>query len=117
MWKLNQNWPTTIAFTLNRTVVKHKTDVEDLEAMLHLEHMQIIILTNCPSDFPKDNLQILGDAVNEYCKLGCESSVCGALTTLQNSGASEIMSGAVEQCTKSCSVLCSKGSIQPALES
>ncbi|XP_061985014.1 G-protein coupled receptor 1 [Populus nigra] len=29
-------WTTTIAFTLHRTVVKHKTDVEDLEAMFHL---------------------------------------------------------------------------------
>jgi len=27
-----------------------------------------------------------GDAVTEYCKLGCVSSVCGALTILQNSG-------------------------------
>ncbi|XP_060673413.1 G-protein coupled receptor 1 [Ziziphus jujuba] len=29
-------WTTTIAFTLHRTVVRHKTDVEDLEAMFHL---------------------------------------------------------------------------------
>ncbi|KAJ8767771.1 hypothetical protein K2173_020711 [Erythroxylum novogranatense] len=29
-------WTTTIAFTLHRTVVKHKTDVEDLEAIFHL---------------------------------------------------------------------------------
>ncbi|KAK7261012.1 hypothetical protein RIF29_27315 [Crotalaria pallida] len=29
-------WTTTIAFTLHRTVVKHKADVEDLEAMFHL---------------------------------------------------------------------------------
>lgn len=29
-------WTTTIAFTLHRTVVQHKTDVEDLEAMFHL---------------------------------------------------------------------------------
>lgn len=29
-------WTTTIAFTLHRTVVKHKTDVEDLEPMFHL---------------------------------------------------------------------------------
>lgn len=27
-----------------------------------------------------------GDTVNEYCKLGCASSVCGAMTTLKNSG-------------------------------
>lgn len=26
------------------------------------------------------------DVVNEYCKLRCTSSVCGPLTTLQNSG-------------------------------
>lgn len=29
-------WTTTIAFTLHRTVVKHKTDVEDLGSMFHL---------------------------------------------------------------------------------
>ncbi|RYR05947.1 hypothetical protein Ahy_B06g085768 isoform B [Arachis hypogaea] len=29
-------WTTTIAFTLHRTVVKHKTDVEEFEAMFHL---------------------------------------------------------------------------------
>ncbi|RDX80606.1 G-protein coupled receptor 1 [Mucuna pruriens] len=29
-------WTTTIAFTLHRTVVKHKTDVEELEGMFHL---------------------------------------------------------------------------------
>ncbi|KAG2331372.1 hypothetical protein Bca52824_002552 [Brassica carinata] len=34
-----------------------------------------------------------GDAVNEYCKLGCASSVCGGLTTLQNSDATEIVNG------------------------
>ncbi|EPS58978.1 hypothetical protein M569_15833, partial [Genlisea aurea] len=29
-------WTTTIAFTLHRTVVRHKTDVEDLEPLFHL---------------------------------------------------------------------------------
>ncbi|CAH9050340.1 unnamed protein product [Cuscuta epithymum] len=29
-------WTTTIAFTLHRTVVRHKTDVEDLEPVFHL---------------------------------------------------------------------------------
>ncbi|MED6155963.1 glycolytic proteins transcriptional activator gcr1 [Stylosanthes scabra] len=29
-------WTTTIAFTLHRTVVRHKADVEELEAMFHL---------------------------------------------------------------------------------
>ncbi|KAK8930756.1 G-protein coupled receptor 1 [Platanthera zijinensis] len=29
-------WTTTIAFTLHRTVVKHKTDVEDLGSIFHL---------------------------------------------------------------------------------
>ncbi|MED6209839.1 glycolytic proteins transcriptional activator gcr1 [Stylosanthes scabra] len=29
-------WTTTIAFTLHRTVVKHKTDVEEFEAVFHL---------------------------------------------------------------------------------
>ncbi|XP_020866166.1 thionin-2.2-like [Arabidopsis lyrata subsp. lyrata] len=48
------------------------------------------------------------DAINEYCNLGCASSMCGALTTLQNSGASEIVNEAVEKCTKACSTLCTK---------
>lgn len=29
-------WTTTIAFTLHRTVVRHKTDVEDMEPIFHL---------------------------------------------------------------------------------
>lgn len=29
-------WTTTIAFTLHRTVVQHKADVEDLEPVFHL---------------------------------------------------------------------------------
>lgn len=37
-------------------------------------------------DFISDECITQGDVVNEYCKLGCASSVCGALTTLQKSG-------------------------------
>lgn len=43
-------WTTTIAFTLHRTVVRHKTDVEDLEALFHLyvwgmdEHVSLTII-------------------------------------------------------------------------
>ncbi|CAA7018305.1 unnamed protein product [Microthlaspi erraticum] len=60
---------------------------------------------NCPPGFLKDNS---GDVVNEYCKLGCVSSVCGAITTLQSTDESEIVNG---ECTKACSTLCTKGSI------
>ncbi|KAK8623974.1 hypothetical protein V6N13_065333 [Hibiscus sabdariffa] len=38
-------WKTTIAFTLHRTVVRHKTDVEDLEAIFHFvtaSHLSIM---------------------------------------------------------------------------
>ncbi|XP_010494605.1 PREDICTED: thionin isoform X1 [Camelina sativa] len=63
----------------------------------------------CPPG-PRDILENSGDAVNKYCKLGCASSVCGTLTTLQNSDASEIVNGAVVQCTEACSELCTKGS-------
>ncbi|EOA17699.1 hypothetical protein CARUB_v10006071mg [Capsella rubella] len=42
--------------------------------------------STCPSGYTHDILENSGDAVNEYCKLGCASSVCGALTTLKNSG-------------------------------
>ncbi|VVA97193.1 unnamed protein product [Arabis nemorensis] len=66
---------------------------------------KIIEEDECPPNLP---LQNIGDVVNEYCKLGCASSVCGALTTLQNSDSSEIVNGAVEQCTKACSTFCTK---------
>ncbi|KFK42266.1 hypothetical protein AALP_AA2G233300 [Arabis alpina] len=65
---------------------------------------------NCPPDYPEDNLENSDDRVNEYCKLGCASSVCGAITSLQNFDKSEIVDGAVSQCTKTCSTLCTKGS-------
>ncbi|XP_010421072.1 PREDICTED: thionin-like [Camelina sativa] len=71
---------------------------------------KIITGTICPLQYPRDILENSGDAVNEYCKLGCASSVCGTLTTLQNSDASEIVNGAVVQCTEACSELCTKGS-------
>ncbi|EOA37692.1 hypothetical protein CARUB_v10012371mg [Capsella rubella] len=66
--------------------------------------------TTCPPGYTHDILENSGDVVNEYCKLGCVSSVCGALTTLQNLDPSEIVNGAVVQCTKSCSNICTKGS-------
>ncbi|CAA7041573.1 unnamed protein product [Microthlaspi erraticum] len=71
---------------------------------------------SCPPDYPYGLLRKSGqgDAVNEYCKLGCAFSACGALTTLQNSDASEIVSDAVEQCTKACSTICNKGSLAAA---
>ncbi|CAL9222955.1 unnamed protein product [Arabidopsis halleri] len=65
----------------------------------------------CPPSFPNDILKNLGDVVNEYCKVGCaSSSLCGALTTLQNSDGSETVNGVVEQCAKACSTICTKGS-------
>ncbi|CAH2048047.1 unnamed protein product [Thlaspi arvense] len=65
----------------------------------------------CPPGYPNGILKnsAQGDAVNEYCKLGCAFSVCGAVTTLQNSDANEIWDGAVEQCTNACSTICNKG--------
>ncbi|KAL8498953.1 hypothetical protein ACS0TY_022057 [Phlomoides rotata] len=46
-----------------------------------------IVDGKCPNGWNNDILGNTGDnAVNEYCKLGCVSSVCGAITTLQNSG-------------------------------
>ncbi|KAL8510854.1 hypothetical protein ACS0TY_017603 [Phlomoides rotata] len=69
-----------------------------------------IIVTGptCPNGWDRD---ILENTVNEYCKLGCVSSVCGAITTLQNSDASEVVNGAVEKCTNACSAFCTKGTI------
>ncbi|KAJ4905696.1 Thionin-2.2 [Raphanus sativus] len=51
-----------------------------------------------------------GETVNEYCKLGCASSVCSDLATLQDFDAGEIVNGAVAQCTNACSHFCTKGS-------
>ncbi|CAH2048046.1 unnamed protein product [Thlaspi arvense] len=65
----------------------------------------------CPPGYPDDILKNPGDAVNEYCKLGCAFSVCGAMTALKNSDANGIWNGAAEQCTNACSTLCNKGSL------
>ncbi|XP_018475959.1 thionin [Raphanus sativus] len=71
---------------------------------------KIVSGTTCPQGCLHDIFENSADAVNEYCKLGCASSVCGALTILQNSDASETVNGAVAQCTKACSNFCSKNS-------
>ncbi|XP_010467683.1 PREDICTED: probable thionin-2.4 [Camelina sativa] len=70
-----------------------------------------IVNGKCPNGYTHDILENTGDAVNEYCKLGCVSSVCGALTTLQNSDASEIVNGAVEKCANACLTVCTKNSM------
>ncbi|KAJ4869943.1 Thionin-2.2 [Raphanus sativus] len=70
----------------------------------------------CPSGYPNDILENSGNNVNEYCKLGCTSSVCGAMTTVHNSGASEVVNEAFEQCAKACATFCNKGSIKPEAE-
>ncbi|XP_010415958.1 PREDICTED: thionin-2.1-like [Camelina sativa] len=64
----------------------------------------------CPPGWENDILENSDDVVNEYCKLGCETSVCGAMNTLKNSDASEIVKGALEQCAKACSTFCTKSS-------
>ncbi|XP_010512185.1 PREDICTED: thionin-like [Camelina sativa] len=77
-----------------------------------LSGCKIISGGTCPNGYKHDTLQNSGDAVsvNEYCKLGCASSVCGAMNTLQSSNASEIVNGAIAQCAKACSSFCTKGS-------
>ncbi|EOA15653.1 hypothetical protein CARUB_v10006000mg [Capsella rubella] len=65
----------------------------------------------CPDGFPRDNLENTGDVVSEYCKVGCVSSVCSALTTLQTSDASEIVNKAAGNCALACSTVCTKGSM------
>ncbi|KAF5195914.1 Thionin-2.2 [Thalictrum thalictroides] len=65
----------------------------------------------CPEGWQKAILENSGDAINEYCKLGCASSVCYAITTLETSDAGEeVVNEAVEQCTNACSEFCTKGS-------
>ncbi|XP_010450922.1 PREDICTED: probable thionin-2.4 [Camelina sativa] len=70
-----------------------------------------IVNGECPNGYTKDILENTGDVVNEYCNVGCVSSICGALTTLHNSDSSEIVNGAVEKCVMACSTICTKGSI------
>ncbi|KFK44128.1 hypothetical protein AALP_AA1G219300 [Arabis alpina] len=63
---------------------------------------------DCPKDYPFGSFVHSVDLANGYCKLGCVSSVCGPINTLQKSDASEIVNGAVAQCTKACASLCTK---------
>ncbi|XP_057775450.1 probable thionin-2.4 [Salvia miltiorrhiza] len=65
----------------------------------------------CPPGLVND---ILENTANEYCKLGCASSVCAAITTLQNSDASEVVNGAVEKCRQACSAFCTKAAVETA---
>ncbi|CAH8262278.1 unnamed protein product [Arabidopsis lyrata] len=64
----------------------------------------------CPSQYPYGSLTNSGDVVSVYCKLGCVSSLCGALTSLQKSDTSGKVNEAVERCSKTCSTICTKGS-------
>ncbi|KAF5203591.1 Thionin [Thalictrum thalictroides] len=69
----------------------------------------IHVTGNCPSTHPRSNmLESSGDMINEYCKLGCASSVCDTISTNQNSGEGEV-NEAVEHCVNACSELCNKG--------
>nr|AAB33007.1 crambin precursor=thionin variant Thi2Ca7 [Crambe abyssinica, seeds, Peptide Partial, 51 aa] [Crambe hispanica subsp. abyssinica] len=43
-----------------------------------LSSCKILSVTKCPANLPYESLKNSGDAVNEYCMLGCASSVCGA---------------------------------------
>ncbi|XP_057798830.1 probable thionin-2.4 isoform X1 [Salvia miltiorrhiza] len=74
-----------------------------------------IVNGECPNGWNYSFLENTGgNAVHEYCKLGCASSVCAAITTLQNSDASEVVNEAVEKCSQACSALCTKASITAA---
>ncbi|KAL0716997.1 hypothetical protein Bca4012_066319 [Brassica carinata] len=70
----------------------------------------------CPSGYSNDILENSGNNVNEYCKLGCTSSVCGAMTNLHNSGSNKVVKEAFEQCANACSTFCNEGSVKPAAE-
>ncbi|EOA17642.1 hypothetical protein CARUB_v10006008mg [Capsella rubella] len=70
-----------------------------------------IVDGSCPNGYTNENLENTGDVVSGYCKVGCVSSVCGGLTTLQNSDASEIVNEAAGNCALACSKVCNKGSM------
>ncbi|KAJ4907287.1 putative thionin-2.4 [Raphanus sativus] len=76
---------------------------------LCISHTGCIDSETCPPGYPYAILENSGHTVNEYCKLGCASSACGALTKLQKSDANEIVNGAVARCTNACSNFCTKG--------
>ncbi|KAF5187553.1 Thionin-2.2 [Thalictrum thalictroides] len=68
-------------------------------------------ITTCPPDYPKTSLESSADTINHYCKLGCASSMCNTINTLQNSDASEeVANEALELCNNACSDFCTKGS-------
>ncbi|KFK38157.1 hypothetical protein AALP_AA3G076400 [Arabis alpina] len=73
-----------------------------------LSDCKLDIWGDCPPGYDHGVLENSGDAISEYCKLGCASSMCmcGAMTTLKNSDANKIVNGAVEKCVKACSILC-----------
>ncbi|KAF5194680.1 hypothetical protein FRX31_015733, partial [Thalictrum thalictroides] len=48
-------------------------------------------------------------SINEYCKLGCASSVCNvAIKTLKNSS-EQVVKEAMQRCKNACSKFCTKG--------
>ncbi|KAF5201451.1 Thionin [Thalictrum thalictroides] len=66
----------------------------------------------CPTSHPSsDMLENSGAMINEYCKLGCASSVCDAITsTNENSDVREgEVKEAVDLCNNACSEFCNKG--------
>ncbi|XP_010488086.1 PREDICTED: probable thionin-2.4 [Camelina sativa] len=71
-----------------------------------------IVDGTCPNGYTNDIFENTGHAVNKYCKLGCVSSVCGVLNTLQKSDVNEIFNGAVEKCVNACSTICTKNSMK-----
>ncbi|KAF5207011.1 hypothetical protein FRX31_003402 [Thalictrum thalictroides] len=52
------------------------------------------------------------DTIDDYCKLGCASSVCNTISTLRNfeDADEEVANKALELCNNACSDFCTKGS-------
>jgi len=76
-----------------------------------LSGCRIIDGTTCPSGWDKSILEKSGDVINEYCKLGCASSLCDIITTLQKADVGvEVVNEAVKKCNNACSEFCTKGS-------
>ncbi|KAF5206975.1 Thionin [Thalictrum thalictroides] len=67
----------------------------------------------CPPTHPAscNMLENSGAMIHEFCKLGCASTVCDAITTTnKNSDVGEgEVNEAVEHCVNACSKLCNKG--------
>ncbi|KAF5196396.1 Thionin [Thalictrum thalictroides] len=98
----------------SKTLVSYVVDCEEkCECRSGFEKDRI-----CPNGYDYPTIPFLtniensaGDTINEFCKLGCASSECNAISTLKISDAGEeVVNEAMRKCNNACSAFCTKGS-------